>query len=475
MSAWQTTSPSEWPSGPRVERHDDAGEHERTAVDEPVQVVAGADARRADAQPRARGRRSSGVVIFTLRSSPCDDAHRHVPRARPASPRRSRPAPRASASAASSTSRRNPCGVCASQISSRGIVSCTTAADDRTRLTVSRAGTAGTAAPRLARAGDHAIDERRVGERPRRVVDQDDIDVTRRARDTAAHRILAPLAAGDETQRRPRSPPTSDGPSDTRFRREHDDRLTNVGMRGERRDAALQKVRPPPRSRNCLGTAAPSRAPRPAATITTPTDTGLILPAASGRATAGRARGRRLLRARRTAPALAACRAQPHGRRDPRAAAVIGSSSPPNSIGRHVCNHDRRADGCGRPRPPRDPPGRSDQPDQPVPGNGYLHLGRARRGRRRSLKHANHALPIAIDAHEALLAAPRAADRRGCRTRRRARRSAFALPQHLLHVAQVHRPAARTWPWPSMRRNSRRPSAWCARQCRRGRGAMPDA
>ena len=44
VTAWQATSASEWPSAPRVERDRHAADDQRPPVDQPVQVVAGADA-----------------------------------------------------------------------------------------------------------------------------------------------------------------------------------------------------------------------------------------------------------------------------------------------------------------------------------------------------------------------------------------------------------------------------------------------
>ena len=107
-------------AGPRSNGIDDAGEHERPAFDQPMQVVAGADARRRSRRAPRAAARSSGVVIFTFARLPSTTPP-DVPPARRASPRRSRRRrPRRARRRRRSTSRRNPCGVCASQTRREG-------------------------------------------------------------------------------------------------------------------------------------------------------------------------------------------------------------------------------------------------------------------------------------------------------------------------------------------------------------------
>ena len=79
VTAWQTTSASEWPSSAALERNRDAAEDQRPALDEPMQIVAGADAQpgRVGRRPPTRraqslrpASRSSGVVILMFDASP---------------------------------------------------------------------------------------------------------------------------------------------------------------------------------------------------------------------------------------------------------------------------------------------------------------------------------------------------------------------------------------------------------------------
>ena len=178
-----------------------------------------------------------------------------------------------SAIAASSTSRRNPCGVCASQISSRGIVSAHDAGDRDRRASRCRApATAGTAAPRRGGRGDHPIDQRRVGERPRGVVDQHTSDLRgqrrqRRARPSpaAARRRRRTDTAASSAQRATARTATRSAGSTTTS-------LADAGMRVERRDAALQHACGRRGRATAWGPARPAAAPRPAATMMAPTD-----------------------------------------------------------------------------------------------------------------------------------------------------------------------------------------------------------
>ena len=109
------------PERPPLEWHVHPGQQEPPPFDQLVQVVPVPTRGTLRIAP-SQSSRSSPVVIFTLRSSPATTST--------ACPARS--ASRASSVASpssgrdinvSSSSRRNPCGVCASQISSRGIVS----------------------------------------------------------------------------------------------------------------------------------------------------------------------------------------------------------------------------------------------------------------------------------------------------------------------------------------------------------------
>ena len=99
----------------------DAAEHQRPAVDQAMQVVAGADASAVPAHGRRRPlarapSRSAGVVIFRFVGLALDDAHA-MPG--PLGERRfvgRFDARRAQRHGVASTSRRNACGVCARKI-----------------------------------------------------------------------------------------------------------------------------------------------------------------------------------------------------------------------------------------------------------------------------------------------------------------------------------------------------------------------
>ena len=219
VAAWHTTSASEWPSAPRSDGIVDAAEDQRPALDEPVEIVASADAadRRPRRLPRARRSRSSAVVIFTFAAIAFDDVDRDGPPARRAPLRRSPPRPCGRARRPRPARRAgSACGVCARKTSSRGIVPTITACrpSASTRLTVSLAGTrrsrrrASTAASivREIRSGGH--------ERPRRVVHEDDV---RSASDTiegVGHRVLPARAARHDAQRWRVTPPST--PADPR-------------------------------------------------------------------------------------------------------------------------------------------------------------------------------------------------------------------------------------------------------------------
>ena len=210
-----------------------------------VQVVAGADARTArrppDGDARARAR-SAAVVIFTLASSPATSRtampgllgeHRLVG----AATRR-----RARASiAAASTSRRNACGVCARNSVSRGSV-----ADDADALagatcfTVSCTGTAGNrGAARRWRASMVRSITSALDERPRRVVDEDDVGASAR-----------PRRSRSATESCRRAPPVTTrrgvaggrhSATSVALRRHDDDDLVHARVRVEGGDAALEQ------------------------------------------------------------------------------------------------------------------------------------------------------------------------------------------------------------------------------------------
>ena len=231
----------------------------------PTRVTAGSTRLRAAA-------RSSGVVIFMLRLVSLHDRHRDARPARRASPRRSRRRPSApSAMAAASTSRRNPCGVCASQISSRGIVAATTLRRSRsTRLTVSRTGIAGTAAPCVSTPLDA-----RDRSAPRRRTAAPHRGRARRRRPPASPpgRARPNPGAARRPRRRctaARSAPTSAGPSATR----PGGSTTTSWLDRRMRDRTPRRCAAASCGRRARGTAsgiaAPSRSPRPAATMIAP-------------------------------------------------------------------------------------------------------------------------------------------------------------------------------------------------------------
>ena len=94
-------------------------------------------------------------------------------------------------------SRRKPCGVCAAASSARSTASTTCAS--ATRLIVSMTGSTGRApdAARIDR-GDHALEDGGRGQRPRRVVDEHDLDIAPQRGEPARDRLLPGRAAGDD-------------------------------------------------------------------------------------------------------------------------------------------------------------------------------------------------------------------------------------------------------------------------------------
>ena len=165
---------------------------------------------------------------------------------RPAPPRRSRRRPPSpSASASRSTSRRNACGVCARKIVSRGSVSVhdasavTRPSRAGTRFTVSRACTAASAAPDSAAAAIVRAIRSGADERPRRVVNDDDVARGRGAK-RVRHRVLPPRAAGHDPQRLGRTSGRYAGRIVGELLRQRDDHLVDRRMREKRGDAALE-------------------------------------------------------------------------------------------------------------------------------------------------------------------------------------------------------------------------------------------
>jgi hypothetical protein len=215
-----------------VGRNRDAADHERTAGGETVQVVAGAGAAVAPAHRSTRassGRRpapapasgariasatmrSSGVVILMFDASPSTEPNGVTGalgqrglvgalRVRPrcvversgehVAPEGLRRLREERSSRARSFHRRAVRGV-------RLQVGPTA------RFTVSRACSAASAAPDSAAAVNRASDDVRAHERARRVVDHDQLARRRGGAKRVRHRVLTPIAAGDEAHRRRR-------------------------------------------------------------------------------------------------------------------------------------------------------------------------------------------------------------------------------------------------------------------------------
>ena len=254
VTAWQTTSASEWPSAPRSDGNRHAAEHERPSGDEPMQVVAGARAAGADgrlrlalfargachiaipkrvairsARDRLRHRQILGRRDLDVRRLAVDEAHGLAARARPARPRRSRRRRRAPSVerglqhvAPERLRRLREKNRLARQRLSTGPAAGRRVSGPRlptARFTVSRACTAASAAPDLGRGGNRPRDQIRAGERARRVVNHDDVARLGRRAERVRDRVLAPLAARDDAQRLPNArarPAERDTPADRR-------------------------------------------------------------------------------------------------------------------------------------------------------------------------------------------------------------------------------------------------------------------
>ena len=265
MTAWQTTSASEWPSAPRSRRDGHAAEDQRPSLDETVQVVAGAGTRpppgRWTRQSRRAARRSLSVGRdLHVRPIALHHPDRDGPRARRAPLRRSRRRPRGRA-----PPRREH--VAAKRLRrlrqiDRLRAECVSHDERRrairrpTRFTVSRAGTAAIAAPDSAAAS---------------IVRSISSGVTngRAASWTSTMSACGPTAsnacatescrrraAGDDANRP--VPPVADVRADAR-RPARDGRRRRSRRRGstceERADAALRASTAHRCSSNCLGTA----------------------------------------------------------------------------------------------------------------------------------------------------------------------------------------------------------------------------
>ena len=248
VAAWQTTSASEWPSAPTVATESvDAAEHERPALDQPVQVVA--DARPASAgrvgsrshAPRAPSR-SSAVVIFTFAAIALDDVHgvagalgqrRLVGRLDAGPPERDRVprARRAETPAASAPGRSSR-----AEASRRSRQPIPVAA---TRLTVSLTGSAAIAAPCAAAASIAARSTSRVTN-GRAASCTSTISVSRPTASNAFATESCRRAPPATTRTRPRAVEPRRRRVGTELGRQRDDHVVDRRMRCERVDAALQ-------------------------------------------------------------------------------------------------------------------------------------------------------------------------------------------------------------------------------------------
>ena len=117
----------------------------------------------------------------------------------------------------------------------------------------------------LRRGLNRALDRRAVDERPRRVVDDDDIGVGRRRRRT--HWRPSPAAAARLRRRargRRRAADTSGGVGRVR-RWQRDDDFSRSPGTGNSASTLRSRIARPPSSRNCFGTAVPRRVPWPPA------------------------------------------------------------------------------------------------------------------------------------------------------------------------------------------------------------------
>ena len=175
----------------------------------------------------------------------------------------------------SSTSRRKPCGVCASARSSRGIVPSIQQCDPSraTCFTVSCTRRAGDRCA-LARGGvDDPADDRAGHERTCRIVHEHDVRVAWQRGQARRHRILPPRAASHHVQQLGAGRAAasvrawSTSPSGTT--------TTMPRTRGDAAHAATlrSKMVRSPIDSHCLATAPPSRRPLPPAATTTSTIT----------------------------------------------------------------------------------------------------------------------------------------------------------------------------------------------------------
>ena len=250
------TSPSEWPSGPRSNGSVDAGEHER-----PARRRADAGRSRCRRAARAETRRARGREIVRRRDLHVALVARHD---------RAPEWPARSASIASSVAStpRAPSATRVSQhvaakslrrLRQPDLVARNRRGDDGRRRDrrASRCRAPAPPAPRRRAsrgAGDHAIDQRRVGERPRGVVHENDVDVRRQRREARA--APSPAAA----RRRPRTGTARDVGADERRRRRRPAppaaRRRAASTRGCASNAATLRcsIVRPPRSSNCFGT-----------------------------------------------------------------------------------------------------------------------------------------------------------------------------------------------------------------------------
>ena len=184
---------------PLVERNGDPAEDERTAGDEPMQVVAVANphchrTRRFD-EPLSHleilGRRDLQVAPVAI-----DQMHGWPACSASIASSVASDAVDASASASRSTPMRNAWGVCARKISWRGRVPtndslCITTLDRIGRL--QRGNRRAVRDRRL----DGARNQRRRNERPRGIVDHHDLRARRERTESVRHRVLAALATFD--------------------------------------------------------------------------------------------------------------------------------------------------------------------------------------------------------------------------------------------------------------------------------------
>ena len=215
--------------------------------------------------------RSSGVVIFTLRSSPSTIAdrmprllgeHRLVGRRRAGRAERNRVREHARGEIPAASARARSRRAESSAATARaGIDALDGVADGDRRAPRRRA----SRTPAMTRSISAGVDER-----PRRVVNQHHVDVCRQRRQPLRDGILPPRAAGHDRCR----DASQARRATVRRRRDSGGRSTTTscddrGMRIERATLRCSSVRPP-RSSNCLGIGAADPSPRPAATMIAP-------------------------------------------------------------------------------------------------------------------------------------------------------------------------------------------------------------